>query len=708
MPPKPSMRFLGSILVICGIINVAFGPLKYVGPAILLAILFVFGWIWGSVFLPRWNRTERLFTGIGLVAAWIATVGGIWIYIGVFDAAAIGALIASLAIPLIVPRLLFTKKNNEEQQHKTVVQIEQQPTTQFGTEEKQALPSIMLLASIIIFIVILIYTILRGATTESILSPWDVVPKNFFIIIFLAIIAVIALIRHTKARIGFFVGLVVLFMLLSITVFVYPIGYGFDPYVHVATERHIAETGTITPKPFSYLGQYALVLFVHHQTGVPIEFIDRLLLPLLLVFCFMYALRRALGNGLGLEKRSAAIAALLLPILPFAQWIVTTPQGLGNAFTFFAASLIIEHSFKPSLAAFIATTAALITHPIAGVPAFILFIFTVLRSLIKWLPRFLRIVLWAPILVGASVALPFLFYLYGKLTDARLFRILPPSEISEHMSAVPLPNIPTHFTFWHDFVYLYGKNILFIIIIAALAAWFIIQKQKRGAGLLIATAVVTMVNALGLLLFIDFSYLPLAEQTGYATRLASVGLLFLTPLVLFSIAKVLNFTDRLGRFLHTGVYALIAGLLVASLYLSYPHHDAYTVEHGWSVGAADIDAARRINQDGGDEPYIVLANQSVSAAALREFGFKKYYDNIFYYSIPTGGPLYRYFHDASYGAPIRETVLAATDQVNANRAYFVVNTYWYRSSKIIERAKLEADEWWDSNDGRVFVFKFGR
>lgn len=709
MLPKPSMRFLGSILVICGILNVAFGPWKYASGALMLALFLVFGWIFGTTFLGHLNRGERLFAGMGLVAAWIAAIGGIWMYLGIFDRAAVGVLIASLAIPLVIPRWLFEKKNEIKEELPPTATLEQQPTTRFGTEEKHALPSIMLLVGILLLVIVLTHTLIRSATTESILSPWDILPKTFFMVAFLTVIGIIALVRETKTRIGFFVGLVVLFIFFSITIFVYPIGYGFDPYIHVATEHHIAETSTITPKPFSYLGQYALVLFTYHQTGIPIEFIDRLFLPILLVFCFMWALRRALGNGLGLEKRGAAIATLLLPILPFTQWIVTTPQGLGNAFTFFATTLIIERSFKPSFAALLATLAALMVHPMAGVPASILFIFTMLRSLIRWLPQFLRVVLWIPILAGASVVLPFLFYLYGKLTGAHLFRIFPLGEILEQMNAMPLyGGIPTHFTFWDDFAYLYEKNILLIILVAALVAWFTVRKQKRGVGLLVATALVTTINALGLLFFIDFSYLPLAEQTGYATRLASVGLLFLVPLVLFSIAKILNFTDHLGRFLQTGVYALIAGLVVASIYLSYPHHDAYTVEHGWSVGAADIDAVYRIKEDGGDDPYIVLANQSISAAAMREFGFKKYYDDIFYYSIPTGGPLYRYFHDASYGAPIRETMEAAMDRVGVPRAYFVVNRYWYRSNKLIERAKLEADKWWDVGDGRVFIFRFSK
>lgn len=679
----------------------------------MMAIIFVFGLLAGRVFFPHWHKTERFFTGVGIVAAWIASIGGIWMYVGHFDRVAVGVIILSLGALLFVPRKFFST-HEPEASPLGPPPFEQQPAARFGTEEKRTLPAMALLISLAIFVALIAHNLLQSKTTESIQSPWGVLPHTFFILIFLATLTMIALVRAGRSRLAFGAGLAFLFFIFSITLFVYPLGYGFDPFVHSATENYIAAHGTITPKPFSYLGQYALVLYMHYQTGVALPIFDRLLVPILLIFISLWALRRAMRHGLGLDGPTAGIATLLLPLMPFAEWIVTTPQGLGNVFALFALSLMIECKFTPSLPALVVSGAAVMIHPLAGVPVLILWTYTVLGALFKKLPRLVATILWIPVMLASAVALPFLFYLYGKLTGAHLWRI--PTITNEMITSLieKLPTMQTHFMFWHDAIYLYGKNIAIIMIIASLGAWIMLHKQKKSVGLLIAAATVTVVNALVLIAVIDFSYLPLAEQTGYAHRLMEVGALFLIPLVLYAIGRILITTDRMGRFLQIGTYALFAGLFTASVYLSYPHNDAYTIEHGWSVGAADVTAVYQINHDGGDVPYIVLANQSVSAVALREFGFKKYFPltsdgkktDAFYYSIPTGGPLYQYFNDASYGAPIRETVGKAMERAGVHRAYFVVNKYWYRSNKLIERAKLDADRWWDISDGRVFIFRF--
>jgi len=119
-----------------------------------------------------------------------------------------------------------------------------------------------------------------------------------------------------------------------------------------------------------------------------------------------------------------------------------------------------------------------------------------------------------------------------------------------------------------------------------------------------------------------------------------------------------------------------------------------------------------------DSDYIVLANQQVSAAALREFGFKKYYkiqneiDNrqstidIFYYPIPTGGRLYQYYLDMVYKKPAKETMAEVMDFAGVRQSYFVLNKYWWAFPKILAEAKLEADSWTEIGQGEIYIFKY--
>ncbi|MBU4375668.1 hypothetical protein KKH38_04155, partial [Patescibacteria group bacterium] len=137
----------------------------------------------------------------------------------------------------------------------------------------------------------------------------------------------------------------------------------------------------------------------------------------------------------------------------------------------------------------------------------------------------------------------------------------------------------------------------------------------------------------------------------------------------------------------------------------------------FSTSKNDIEAVNWI-ENNTESDYIVLANQQVSAAALREFGFKKYYSpplidkergsggEVFYYPVPTGGPLYQYYLDMVYEKPSRETMAKAMDLAGVSEGYFVLNKYWRAFDKILEEAKLEADSWEDIGDGDVFVFKY--
>ena len=149
-------------------------------------------------------------------------------------------------------------------------------------------------------------------------------------------------------------------------------------------------------------------------------------------------------------------------------------------------------------------------------------------------------------------------------------------------------------------------------------------------------------------------------------------------------------------------------LITISLYLSYPRFDKNHNSHGISTGIYDIEATKWI-EDNNKRQYIVLANQQVSAAALKNYGFNKYFsNNIFYYPIPTSGPLYQYYLDMVYDRPSKENATKAMDLLNINEAYFILNKYWWAFPKLLDEAKLEADSFVEFGDGEVYVFKYTR
>jgi hypothetical protein len=150
-------------------------------------------------------------------------------------------------------------------------------------------------------------------------------------------------------------------------------------------------------------------------------------------------------------------------------------------------------------------------------------------------------------------------------------------------------------------------------------------------------------------------------------------------------------------------------MLSTSLYLSYPRFDKYHNSRGYSTGINDLKAVEYIEKNSKND-YIVLANQQVSAAALKNFGFSRYLKNknneeIYFYPIPTGGELYRYYLEMVYEKPTKENMLKAMEFSKVSEAYFVLNKYWWAFPKILEEAKIEADQFTDINE-EVYIFKY--
>jgi hypothetical protein len=53
-------------------------------------------------------------------------------------------------------------------------------------------------------------------------------------------------------------------------------------------------------------------------------------------------------------------------------------------------------------------------------------------------------------------------------------------------------------------------------------------------------------------------------------------------------------------------------------------------------------------------------------------------------------------------------MLKAMDLVEVNEAYLIINKYWNESTKIINAAKLTADNWETVGGQEIFIFKYTR
>jgi len=550
--------------------------------------------------------------------------------------------------------------------------------------------------------------------TEAVRSPWVQISPSVIVTMSLLLVVLFALLYRGRERtLTIPLFSLSLFAIISLAAFVFPIGYGFDSFIHKATESHIAEFGSITPKPLYYIGQYSLVLLAHLGFHLPVDLADTFLLPVLTALLLPLAWFSAAAH-LTNNRRTATTTLIGLLLLPLSLFIVTTPQGLANLWTLLLILGSVPYLLKlehPRLGAlFLGALATLLIHPIAGLP--VLFYVALLLSDPSRAPyRFQPLARWISRLLafGACVIMPLSFIGNALLSHQSLTidwaSLLPGNLLRQINLSVFFEN---RFNPLLDFVYLYGLNSSLLIVCFALVGWVVLHKNAHHLRPTLVMALALGINFLLMKTSIDFSFLIDYERQNYTDRLIPLMLFFLTPLFIVGISSCFTAVRNRALSLRIALMVLFAALAVGSFYFTYPRHDAYTTGHGFNVSEADVQAVELVEELANGTPYLVLANQSVSAAAIEHIGFR-YYGNLFFYPIPTGEQLYQKFLEMN-DKPSLETAKQALDLVpmhgDVDTLFYIVDSYWWQAPRIIETAKTIATDWRSLEDGAVWVFRF--
>ena len=562
----------------------------------------------------------------------------------------------------------------------------------------------LLLISYGLLLLACFYILFKHGTVNAITSPWQVVPKYFFIFYSLASLALIGNLVSNK-KIALPLLMLHYFLSFSVALIIYRLGYGYDPFIHQATEKLIAQTGAVEPKPFYYLGQYALVVILHKITALPIVWLDKLLLPLSAALFLPLALWRFLKswfNSPGLNL----ILILALLALTFPYFMVTTPQNLAYLFLLLAVlfGLVCRNYYDYSFIILLAA-AALITQPLAGIPAALLCAGLAVYhgDKIK-----LKKYFYAGLFFIATFLLPALFYFLNKNLPAAGAN--PASALNDNLFSL---NSAGQSNWLVNFLYFYGFNLKFAIGLLVVSGIFIAIKYREQCrlGFVYLALALSLIASYLIAARLPFNFLINYEQDNYPQRILLMAGFFLLPFIIISVYALLEKIYQRNNFIKASFIILLVLLVSASLYLTYPRYDDYFNSRGLSLSAADIAAVNWINSRAKAD-YIVLANQQVSAAALSQFGFKKYYQTaageIFYYPIPTSSPLYQYYLDMVYKKPSRETINAAMTLAGVKQGYLVLNKYWRAFAKILAQAKFSADRFQEFGNGQTYVFEYNK
>lgn len=545
-----------------------------------------------------------------------------------------------------------------------------------------------------------------NAITISTNSPWLHIPSLFWVFLAITVCGFGITVYTQTTKIHHLILL--FFVFASIAFFAYPIGYGFDPFIHRATIQYIAEHGTISPKPLFYVGQYTLELFLHGLTGIDTSIIDRILVPLLFSILIPLSLTAALK-----KKSYILMLSALALLLPFIDVIATTPQGLAN--TLFLAMIII--SFAHISRALFVTLGIAITfiHPLTGIPALFFIMLKAFHE--SWFPSISTQGTRWLLIASGGLALPIAFsastFLHPEiLSQALALEKLTPRIIeSLKQLSIFIPRFPEAYELIPSISYVYVYNIRALILIAGIFA--IYQLHKKNTIKPITDLLILLISAYFLVtILIPFDFLIEYERGNYGMRILNLITMVFVPAIILMLA---NYTEkkRTSCFHAWFITIILAISLLGSLYATLPRHTRYETSRSYTIGQVDLDTVSQIETHAKEQDYVVLSNQNVAASALETFGFKKYYphtdhtgEQIYLYPIPTGGSLYQVYLSMVYDAPTKENARKAFEITGVNNVYFVMNPYWSDFEKIVNNAIAHADEMFQVGKNVIFLYRY--
>jgi len=599
----------------------------------ILIIIAIFAY--GYKKAPQEEIYIKFSLGLFFVLAISAFIGPIFFYLWKFTNFAIISILLILFINTKNPNFYFNKI-------------------------KINLSHILLLIYIILF-TLLIYIIFTTQSTDNIISVWDLLPKYFIFLFLLA--TIIAIISKNKWLIG--IHFILFFCLSSI---IYKLGFGFDQFIHEATQKYIINNGTITPKPLQYIGLYSINIFIYKLTGIPINILNGYLLPFI-TFIIPAGAMLMLKK---ITKKENILPVFGLLLLPFSYFIVTTPQGLANLFLI----MIIFLSFTDFKKIWLAI-ATFFIHPITGIFA----IFYLLIDRTKYKKIF--------IILGI-LTLPTAFILLSyKITGKIILNTNFIQAMQQYYNLIFNNGIKQNYNLWLDIFYLFKSLIIPIIILISITIAYIKRNTIKTTPILMFF--LTIFSFIITASVADFSYLITYEQQNFSIRIFEISIIFLIPYFLISLQLLYNKIKKEPIAFRLISLIFFSLLITANFYLTYPRHDNYENFKGKNLSLYMLDAVEKIKNNANGEDYIVLTDQSISSAALKIDGFKKYYNTkngpVFYYPIPTGEILYQKFLDIVYNKSGITALNEAKNITGADIAYIALPSYWENYKKIKEDLK---------------------
>jgi len=700
-------------LILAILLNLNWFKSPIIGVILSLLYFIIFGFLLGKIIFSAMGGSAsggkdkefswQIMVGIFSLLSVYSLLGVITYYFYQLNPLSVSILFAVISLAILI--LDFKTTQNSAFADRSQLRLTKVRIQNLIIDLKSAISnpqSVILTITYLILFTIAIYTLFISQTSEAIRSPWQIIPKAFFIIYFLATLNLILLFFTKKNPLSLLLISLHFFLTTSVALIVYKLGYGFDPFVHQATEVAIFKNGFILPKPFYYLGQYSIVVILAHLFQITTDWVDKLLLPISLAIFLPYIIYKSLAKTFDWQKNRTQILCFTFLLLPFGLFIATTPQALANIFSLiilFLSSIYLKDKQISFWYLILLNLVAIAIHALAGLP---ILIYLIIIWLLQNKNKVTKIIL--PIFLGlATLALPLALLLNSFLSIYKIKIAWP---------TIPLIQLPNIFAkqYWYflDLAYLYKYTIYpLIIIITLLTLYYLVKNHKiRLFFPSILTFIILNINSV-FLSFINVSFIINYEQGEFASRAGQLSFYFLLSIVIYGLYIFISKAEEKKSIYQFFIIFLLSIFLTCSLYLSYPRFDDYDNSKFINMSQSDLEVVNFIEKNSHGQNYIVLTNQMTSAAALQTFGFSKYYNGQYFYPIPTGGQLYRFYEKMIYESTTKQTMEEAMEFIGVKTAYFVLPAYWSHFDELSAKANKNADGIYTVDD-KIWVFKYIR
>lgn len=554
----------------------------------------------------------------------------------------------------------------------------------------------------LLFSALAFWKLKNSISGAAISSPWQVLGPSFFFYYLGAFLSLFFYLQkekdypNKKPVASLLLVSLFFFLSFSLSAIVYKIGFGYDPFIHQATVELIAQDGSVEPKTFYYIGQYALETILHQALTLDVVLIDKFLVPFLAAFFLPFAFRAFFRKNF--PGHNENLMTLIPLIFTFSFFTFTTPQNL--AYLFLLLSVLLMRSYY-SLGWLLAI-AALLIHPLAGLPAVIFALFLTFWRFKEKINSVIAFFLQSLLFLGSALTIPLALYLSGRHYGLKALNWQAWGDFWQNIGFKNQADIFLNFSY----TYLSALKLIFVLLV--LLGLYLAIKKRSLKGFR-----ANVLSALALLLSFFLSQglnyeVINYEQADFPLRILNSLSLILLPLALWPLASVFKKAGEAKNLPRLAAIIFFSFLIGASLYGSYPRVDKYHRDRGFAVSQADYEAVSWIKEKA-EGDYLILANQQTCVMALRELGFKNnYYNDMFLCPIPTSGELYKHYLAMVYEEASYQNIEKAMDLMQRDEAYFVLNKYWWAFPKILEEAKTSSLEYASLSDGEIYVFKYKR